>query len=236
MSRAAAGALAAVLVLAPALAAAQAPARGDSIVAACMAKDTATMWSRVAARWSADSDSRWANDSLRRALLALGRADQAVRPASHLADSMVSPDFAARMARRDSADARALQTIIDRFGWPTRSLVGVAAADAAFFIAQHNTSLHEEALALMRALPAGEYSPTEFAMLEDRVRVGKGLPQRYGTQLSVAGAGPMRFDSIEDLSGLAARRAAAGLPPLDLYRCMIGGMYGRPVLDPMARR
>jgi hypothetical protein len=229
-------AVAVAALLAPAALRGQAPARADTGVAACVARDTATAWKQVAARWSADSDSAagWSDDSLRRVLLALGRRDQAVRDAPDLADSVLSAAFRARMARTDSADAAELQGIIARFGWPTRSMVGVAGAEAAFLVAQHNRGLHLEALALMRALPAGQYSPGEYAMLEDRVLVAEGRPQRYGTQLTVAGSGPLRFDSIADLAHLAGLRAAAGLPPLGVYMCIIRSAYGRPVVDPRA--
>jgi len=89
---------------------------------------------------------------------------------------------------------------------------------------------------LMRALPPAEVPPGDFAMLEDRVRVHDGQPQRYGTQLSLDGTGPMRFDPIEDLEHLDARRAEAGLPPLDVYSCMLRAFYGRDVVRPPASR
>jgi len=85
----------------------------------------------------------------------------------------------------------------------------------------------------MQALPPGEVSPTDLAMLEDRVRVGDGLPQRYGSQLRPGEDGrTLRFDPIEELPGLEERRARVGLPPLAVYICMMRGMYGREIIAP----
>ncbi|HEU4631998.1 MAG TPA: DUF6624 domain-containing protein [Gemmatimonadaceae bacterium] len=227
------------LVAAPAMlgtlaspaAAQQSPA--DSIATACMASDTATAWRRVSAAWSDERGHTWSNDSLRRRLIALGERDQAVRNAPALADSMRDPAFVRRMAERDSADAAELRAIIDRYGWPGRSLVGARGASAAFLVAQHNPALQHEALRLMQALPAGEVSPSDLAMLEDRVRVSDGRPQRYGTQLHDSGDGrTLVFDPIEDLAHLDERRAAAGLPPLPVYLCIIRGLSGREVQPP----
>ncbi len=204
----------------------------DSAVNACLAADTATRWLAVRAAWASDSGHTWSNDSLRGVLLDLGRADQAVRSAGGLADSMADPDFGRRMAAADSTNGAALRAIIDRFGWPTRSLVGVEGASAAFLIAQHSPALQHEALTLMRALPPGEVSPGDLAMLEDRVRVHDGQPQRYGTHLSLDSTGPIRFDPIEDLEHLDARRAEAGLPPIPVYTCMMRAVYGRDVVWP----
>lgn len=226
-------ALVVALLTVPLAAAAQTPG-ADSAVNACLARDTATVWKQVAEQWSAAADTAgsWSNDSLRRVLLALGRRDQAVRSGPDLADSLDSPAFRQRMAQADSADASALQDVIAQFGWPTRAMVGVQGAGAAFLIVQHNPGMQFEALTLMRALPAGQYSPADFATLDDRWLVANGRPQLFGTQLHLVGNGPMRFDSIADPARLDGRRARAGLPPLTVYACMLQAMYGRPVAAP----
>jgi hypothetical protein len=121
---------------------------------------------------------------------------------------------------------------MDRFGWPTKSMVGAKGASAAFVIAQHNPSLHHRVLALMQALPASEVSVGERAMLEDRVRVRDGLPQRFGTQASWDSTGVMHFDPIEDLEHLDARRVEVGLPPMPVYICVLQATYGRKLAWP----
>jgi hypothetical protein len=221
-------ALAALTLLAiPAAGAAQL-SHADSVVSACVALDTATRWQQVQAAWTSDTSRHWTNDSLRARLLALARADQAVRDVPNISDSMQDAGFKRRMAVRDSADSAALRTIIDRYGWPGRSLVGADGASAAWLVAQHVAGLQHEALRQMRALPAGEVSPTDLALLEDRVLVSDARPQRYGTQLTWAN----EFSPIDDIANLDARRAAVGLPPLSVYLCMMKGFTGHDVKDP----
>jgi len=205
----------------------------DSTVEACVAADTATRWKQVQMAWSAGQGERGTNDSLRARLLALAQRDQAMRTAPSMADSLANPDFGRRLMARDSADAAELMEIVARHGWPTRREVGAEAASAAWMVAQHNEHVRHEALRLMQALPPGEVSPADLAMLDDRVRTGDGLPQRFGTQLKPGDDGrTMRFDPIDDLHGLEERRAGAGLPPLAVYICMMRAMYGREIVPP----
>lgn len=207
--------------------------RVDAIADSCAATDTATAWQHADSIWTARGERHWTNDALRHRLIALQDSDQAMRLVPGLADSLRDSSFVRRMAVRDSADAAALMAIVARSGWPTRTMVGAAGAHAAFLIAQHNTRIQPEALRRMRALPPAEVKRSDLALLEDRVLVDAGKPQRYGTQLRWSNAGQaMVFDSIADFAHLDARRAAAGLPPLGVYICLVRGLYQRPVIDP----
>jgi hypothetical protein len=201
----------------------------DAIVERCFTRDTATAWQIRGAEWSAERPGSWTNDSLRTVLIAMGEADQAVRPATAFADSIRSPTFVRRMHVQDSINADKLREIIDRFGWPTKTMVGARGASAAFLIAQHHASLQPLALRLMRALPAREVQQSELAMLEDRVLVSQGKPQKYGTQLTPDGG---EFSPVDSLSRLEARRAEVGLPPIPVYLCMIRAFTGREVRPP----
>jgi hypothetical protein len=200
---------------------AQQPA--DSIVGACLNRDTSTAWQRISVEWSTERS--WSNDSLRRALVELAKADQAVRIG--VADSAKNPAFMRRMARQDSIGLAHLREIIGHFGWPTKSMVGANGASAAFLIAQHNPDIQPEVLRLMKALPPGEYQTAELAMMEDRILALSGRPQKYGTQLKPITAAGLEFYPIDSLPRLEARRAAAGLPPMNVYLCMMQGFTGR---------
>jgi 3-methyladenine DNA glycosylase/8-oxoguanine DNA glycosylase len=185
----------------------------------CPPLDSTAAWARVNQAWSREVGTPWTNDSLRQVLLRLAERDQAARDsfAILLSDSA----YARRLARLDSTLALELTHILDRFGLPTRSLVGAAGSDAALLIVQHNASLQQPVLAMARALLASQVSPQALAMLEDRVRTNAGTAQRYGTQFTLGPDGHFRFAPTESLPGLEARRSGAGLPPLPQYVCLL---------------
>ena len=119
----------------------------------------------------------------------------------------------------DEHDAR-LKEIIDRHGWPGRSLVGEDGADAAWVIAQHADRHHEWRRAwlslLDEAATDGEADPRHVARLADRVALVDRGKQLYGTWAQVGPAGDVLFDppaqgSAEDVD---VRRLDAGMPPL----------------------
>lgn len=113
-----------------------------------------------------------------------------------------------------------LRAVLARVGWPGRALVGDDGASAAWRIVQH--AIGEPALLrgclplLQAAAAAGEADPAEVAMLEDRIRVSEGRPQRYGTQFdwSADGTAMVPMVGVEAPESLARRRAAVGLPPM----------------------
>ena len=94
----------------------------------------------------------------------------------------------------DQARTRRLAEILDQHGWPTYDLVGEDGEDAAWAIAQHSDldpAFQARALELLRAaVEAGQGSPGNLAYLEDRIAVGEGRPQRYGTQVGCGADGP----------------------------------------------
>ena len=121
------------------------------------------------------------------------------------------------MAAVHRRNARRLAAIMDEVGWPGRSLVGEAGADAAWLVLQHSIgdpAVMRRGLALLQAAPPGDAAPAQVAMLEDRVRLHSGLPQRYGSQFDWDERGEMSPRDLDDPAGVDARRAAVGLPPL----------------------
>ena len=67
-------------------------------------------------------------------------------------------------------------------------------------------------------------------MMEDRVLLGEGKKQIYGTQLRSGRdtGGQWVLEPIEDEAGVDARRAAVGLPPLAEYLKAFGLEYKTP--------
>jgi hypothetical protein len=93
--------------------------------------------------------------------------------------------------------------------------------DAAWAVAQHSDqdpAFQGEALELLRAaVDAGQASPGNLAYLTDRVAVGAGEPQPYGTQVGCGPDGPEPATPIADEGAVDGRRAEVGLPPLADY-------------------
>ncbi|WP_109210268.1 MULTISPECIES: DUF6624 domain-containing protein [Microbacterium] len=121
----------------------------------------------------------------------------------------------------DEERTERLREIIEAHGWPTYSLVGEEAEDAAWAIAQHSDhdpAFQREALEWLRvAVENGDASGGNLAYLTDRVAVGAGDPQTYGTQIGCGDDGPSPATPIADEATVDERRAGVGLPPLADY-------------------
>ncbi|TBN58291.1 hypothetical protein EYE40_13305 [Glaciihabitans arcticus] len=121
----------------------------------------------------------------------------------------------------DQARTNRLKEILDEHGWPTFDLVGEDGEDAAWAIAQHSDlqpQVQAEALALLEvAVERGQASPGNLAYLTDRVAVGAGKQQSYGTQVGCGPNGPEPATPIKDADNVEARRAAADLESLADY-------------------
>lgn len=152
-------------------------------------------------------------DALAQELIDLTDEDKRLQPGA------LGPDLTAQLAHRRVTvrNADRLAEIIDRYGWPTTTLVGSEAARRAWLIAQHadrRLDLQRRAVALLTAaVSAGEADPTHLAMLRDRLLVNEGRPQIYGTQIATVVDGEPVPWPCEDPERMDVRRAAVGLEP-----------------------
>ncbi|SOC55215.1 DUF6624 domain-containing protein [Ornithinimicrobium cerasi] len=122
----------------------------------------------------------------------------------------------------DDADrTERLKQIVAEHGWPTISLVGEDGEDAAWAIAQHSDhdpEFQARAVQLIgEAVERGDASPGNLAYLTDRVAVGSGQAQTYGTQVGCGPDGPEPATPIADEAVVDAARARVGLAPLSDY-------------------
>src|SRR5689334_209363 len=169
--------------------------------------------------------------ALREELLKRVDQDQAIRN-ELISHGVKSPDktILARMQAIDAANTERMKAIVKRYGWPGPELVGGDGSEAAFLLVQHaDLAFQKEMLPLVeKAYRSGGLSGQDYALLLDRVRVGEGKLQVYGTQAK-------RFEEwngqepalqpIEDEANVDKRRAEVGLPPLAEYREMLKRMY-----------
>lgn len=114
--------------------------------------------------------------------------------------------------RVDQRHTRAMKEIVARYGWPGERLVGVLGAQAAWLLVQHadhDRAFQKQCLPLLEAAVKNkDAQPQHLAYLMDRVCVGDGQLQIYGTQLEYP---------IADQEHVDVRRAAVGLPSLAEY-------------------
>lgn len=175
------------------------------------------------------------NPVLAQELAAMVKADQAAR--FKLIEKMKANSVAAgqgadaeAVAEVDRKNRARLKEIIREHGWPTISLVGRDGAHAAWLLVQHcdaDRAFQKECLQLLKAAAEkGDASKQDLAYLTDRVLVGEGRPQLYGTQTKVTDGKAEPFPVAEP-EKLEERRAAMGLIPMREYLKQVEAMYGR---------
>ena len=125
----------------------------------------------------------------------------------------------AELTRIDVENSSWLKDRVEAHGWLGKSLVGADGAHNAWLLVQHadkSPRFQEHCLGLMSKMPAEEVAPVDIALLTDRVLVGKGKPQRYGTQCKIED-GKAVLVEVEDREKLDQRRQALGLEPIEQY-------------------
>jgi len=160
------------------------------------------------------------NADLQAKLLAMGAEDQSIRQTVRPSRSLDELNaLAAKLAAVDTKNLAELDKIVAQFGWPGIDLVGSTASEAAFVILQHAPLTRQKALLPLfrQAVAEGRARPADLGLLEDRILVGEGKKQLYGSQVTAGPDGVPRLHPIEDPENVDRRRRAIGLPPLEEY-------------------
>ena len=158
------------------------------------------------------------NEALLAELLAMSAEDVRVR-AELAADGSLFDGYHPRMQEVHERNARRLEEIVSKHGWPGRTLAGEDGSAAAWVIVQHAIGLpsfQRRCLDLLEGCADKNEVPAwQPAYLLDRIRVFEGKPQVYGTQFDLNDQGEMSCCPVEDEMGLNARRAAIGLDSIE---------------------
>ncbi len=146
-----------------------------------------------------------------------------------------SPDEQAELSKlieavhqADKENTAWLKEIVSKQGWPTISDIGKDGFNAAWLLVQHadaDRAFQRQCLDLMEKLPKHEVIPSNVAYLTDRVLVGEGRKQKFGTQFIHAN-GRHLPQPIEDEASVDKRRKEMGLSTLAEYSRQIEKMYG----------
>jgi hypothetical protein len=157
------------------------------------------------------------NKDLQMELLALKQHDDDTR-ARLVAAGVLYHGYNKEMETVHVQNAKRLETLIHRFGWPGISLVGEEGAQAAFIIVHHAISLpvfQRKCLELIHAaVHSGDVDARHEALLMDRIRFNERRPQVYGTIFDWDENGEMSPSRIEHPETVHTRRAEVGLMPL----------------------
>lgn len=180
------------------------------------------------------------NPEYKAELLKLMGADQAIRKRAEalgITDGLpMPPAFSQEWHENDRANLARLRELINKYGWPDTSAVGQAAAMGAFLVIQHaDAATQRELLPKMEdAVARGEASGHNLAYLVDRVRIGQGQKQVYGTQIDHDQAGNPIAMNLEDPEHVDERRAKVGMPPLQAYLDMFRDHKNNAGAEPAA--
>ena len=157
------------------------------------------------------------NELVRRELLDLAAADLRLRERL-AADGSLYEGYHPEMEAVHRRNAARFATLLDEIGWPVTARVSEDGAQGAWLIAQHaigEPEFQRRCLRLLQAAAAsGDVPAWQPAMLEDRVRLFEGRPQRYGTQLEPDEKGNMQSYWTEDPEYVDVCRHEVGLEPL----------------------
>jgi cytidyltransferase-like protein len=167
------------------------------------------------------------NNNLKEELLEMQENDQKARERL-IGVKNLSPKDWEEVAAIDTQNGKRLREIINEFGWPGVSLVGVEGTSAMWLLVQHqdlNIELQKECLELLHKAIQGYESPMRnYAYLLDRVNMNQKLPQVYGTQW-VQEDGKYVLYQVEDMDNLDKRRFEAGLGSIAEYKEVIKQAY-----------
>jgi len=83
----------------------------------------------------------------------------------------------------DSTNLLEIDSIIKKYGYPSKSLVGEPANIAAFYVIQHSNKIDKYLPIIREATENGDITRVSLAMMEDRNLMYKGIEQVYGTQI-----------------------------------------------------
>jgi len=125
-----------------------------------------------------------------------------------------------------------LCSFIKEFGWPTRVTVGEEGVDAAFSLLRNNSAfdLQIDLLpVIIAASEKGEIDKSDLASYFDRLRLGSGLKQLFGTQTTIID-GFLVLLPIEAEATLDQRRKDFGLVPLSDHIRSLERIYLRPLI------
>jgi len=126
----------------------------------------------------------------------------------------------AKIREKDESNLLVVEEILNKYGWLSSEQIGDIANFTLFLVIQHaDQATQEKYLPMMRqAVKDGKVSPSNLALLEDGVSLGKGELQVYGSQIGTdEETGEMYVLPLIEPEKVNERRAEVGLDPIEDY-------------------
>ncbi len=166
---------------------------------------------------------------LRAQLKEIAREDQSVRyayiGALQSGDTSAADSLLKCMQYVDSLNHKQICDILDARGWVGRDVIGDA-CEVFWLIIQHSDveSQRKYLPQFRQAVERGELAASSVAMMEDRVAVFEGRPQKYGSQLMRGEDGTHTPFELLDVGKVDEWRAEVGMEPLEEYLKSMNGI------------
>ena len=120
-----------------------------------------------------------------------------------------------KMAEIHNKNAKTLNEIINKIGYPTLDKVGKEANEATWLIIQHSIgqpNFMKKCVKLLEiAVHQNKANSKNLAYLTDRIAVFENKPQLYGTQFDWDESGELSPNTFDDLKKVNQRRKSIGL-------------------------
>ena len=143
------------------------------------------------------------------------KSDQSVRQEN----DMTKIDFDL-MNRVDLTNLGKVVSIIEQCGMPTSQSIGKENVNTIFLVIQHSKLTYQkEYFPMLKELADnGDLDWPSLALLEDRILMGEGKPQIYGTQIqSAMNSSDYELYELENPEYVDKRRKKVGMEPLSEY-------------------
>ena len=164
--------------------------------------------------------------------------DQAIRKEIQEKMKIYKPDSSEitklwkKQNKYDSENQQIVAEILKNYGWPKVSDYGnIGPAEIIFLVIQHADIEYQKRYFawVQAAAQRGDLRKSSFALLQDRLLVGEGKKQQFGSQVRIdPKTGKSSLYPIEDEANVDKRRAEVGLQPLAVYAKFFGIDYKPP--------
>ena len=129
-------------------------------------------------------------------------------------------ELAMTMVKTDASNLLVVKDILNQYGWLGPDVVGKKGSQTLFLVIQHSDlETQQKYLPMMKkAVKDGDAKSQNFALLKDRVLLGMGEKQLYGSQIAKnKETGEYYVQPLKDPENVNKRRQEMGLGSIEDY-------------------